>query len=257
MTSQAKENKEVYVLSLSFGKDSMAMLIEILRRKLPLDYVIFCDIRFDKNISGEHPLMAEWIPKAEKILKDKYGVEVTHISYEKTFVEQFYTVKQRGKHIGDIYGYPLIIGAWCNDRLKMQPIRRFVNNFIKQGFKIVEYIGIAKDEPERLERYNKISTPTHTYVTLADFNITEEEAFALCKENNLLSPKYTNSFRGGCWFCPKQCNHDLYQLFRDYPHYFDMLTELEKASRVTFKPNKSLLEYKSNFINGVIPKKRK
>ena len=44
---QKVEKKMKYVLSLSFGKDSMAMLIEIMKRKLPLDYVIFCDIRFN------------------------------------------------------------------------------------------------------------------------------------------------------------------------------------------------------------------
>lgn len=258
MTNQLDgNNKKIHILSLSFGKDSLAMLIEVLKRKLPLDYVIFCDIRFSKDISGEHPLMADWIPHAEKILLEEFGVKVEHLTYEKSFVEQFYTIKQRGNHIGDIYGYPYIVGAWCNDRLKMQPIRKFINTFIKQGYDIVEYIGIAKDEPKRLERYNKISTPTHTYITLADLNITEQQALEICKEHNLLSPKYTNSFRGGCWFCPKQCNYDLYQLFRDYPSYFDMLINLEKDSPIAFKANKSLLEYKKDFIDGVTPKRRK
>lgn len=55
-----------YVLSLSFGKDSLALLIEIIKRKLPLDYIIFCDIKFNDKISGEHPLMAEWIPLLKK-----------------------------------------------------------------------------------------------------------------------------------------------------------------------------------------------
>lgn len=186
-----------YVLSLSFGKDSMAMLIEIIKRKLPLDYVIFCDIKFNDEISGEHPLMAEWIPMAEKILKYKFGVDVIHLTAKKNFTEQFYTIKKKGNHIGEQYGFPYIIGAWCNDRLKLKPISDFINNIIKQYGAITEYIGIAKDEPKRLERYKELETEKHRYITLADLDITETQALEICREYNLLSPKYTNSFRGG------------------------------------------------------------
>lgn len=191
------EENIIHIASISFGKDSLAMLLEIIKRRLPLDYVIFCDIRFTDKISGEHPLMAKWIPEAEQILRNKFGIEVIHLRSKKTFIEQFYTTKQRGNHIGDIYGYPYVIGAWCNDRLKMEPINRFINDFIKEGFKVVEYIGIAADEPKRLERYKSLNSENHQYITLADFGITEQQALKICEENNLLSPKYSNSFRGG------------------------------------------------------------
>lgn len=185
-----------YVLSLSFGKDSMAFLIEVLKRHLPLHYVIFCDIKFDANTSGEHPLMAEWIPQAEKTLKDKFGVEVIHLTAKKNFTEQFYTVKQKGNHNGRLYGYPYTIGAWCNARLKLNPINDFIKRLLKTD-SVVEYIGIAKDEPKRLERYKELETENHHYITLADLNIDESQAMEICKEHGLLSPKYTNSFRGG------------------------------------------------------------
>ena len=82
-----------YVLSLSFGKDSMAMLIEVIKRKLPLDYVIFCDIKFNNEISGEHPLMAHWIPQAEQILKSKFGIDVIHLSANVSYCDVFYRKK--------------------------------------------------------------------------------------------------------------------------------------------------------------------
>lgn len=186
-----------YVLSLSFGKDSMAMLIEIMKRKLPLDYVIFCDIRFNDEISGEHPIMAEWIPKAEKIIKDKFGIDVIHLTAKKNFTKQFYTKKMKGKETGHNYGFPYIMGAWCNSRLKLDPINKFIKQVLKSENSITEYIGIAKDEPKRLERYKELETHNHKFVTLADLDIDELQAMEICKENGLLSPKYTNSFRGG------------------------------------------------------------
>lgn len=246
-----------YIASLSFGKDSMAMLLEIIKRKLPLDYVIYCDIKYSNEISGEHPVMAKWIPEAEKILKDKFGIEVIHLSFEKTFVEQFYTVKQRGKHIGDIYGFPLTIGAWCNDRLKMRPINDFFKSILRTGETITQYIGIAQDEPERLERYKECQSASHKYVTLADFGITENEALEICKEYGLLSPIYGEHYRGGCWFCPKQCLRDLWELYTKYPTYFNLLEDLEKDSPIPFRANKTLAQIKQEFQNGKIPVNKK
>lgn len=43
-----------YIASCSFGKDSLAMLIKIKELGMPLDEVIYCDIRFDDTLVGKH-----------------------------------------------------------------------------------------------------------------------------------------------------------------------------------------------------------
>lgn len=231
-----------HIASLSFGKDSLAMLIKIKELGLPLDEVIYCDIRFDDNISGEMPLMAEFIPKAEKILKEKFDIEVKHLRGV-TFKEQFYKIKQRGKHIGDNYGFPYTIGAWCNDRLKMQPIKKYLNSFKEP---IIQYVGIAYDEPER---YEKLNHETHI-APLYDLKITEKEAMEICKEHGLLSPIYEHSFRGGCWFCVKQKLGQLKYLYDTYPVLWNMLKEMEKDSFNTFRPKQTLVELEEKFKNN-------
>ena len=241
-----------YILSLSYGKDSMALLLEVIRRKLPLDYVIHCDIMFDKDTSGEHPLMAEWIPMSEKRLKEEFGIEIIHLTAEKNFTEWFYRIKKKGNHIGGIYGFPYIRQSWCNGVLKLAPINKFINQLLKQYGSITEYIGIASDEPKRLERYKELETDNHKYITLADLGITEDEAMQICRDNNLLSPKYEKSFRGGCWFCPKQSMPDLWNLWKEYPDLFERLVEMEKDSFDTFKPNNSLKDIKKKFENGKV-----
>lgn len=57
-----------YIASLSFGKDSLAQIILIKRLGLPLDDVIYCDIRYTRDVSGEMPEMTEWIPTAEDFI---------------------------------------------------------------------------------------------------------------------------------------------------------------------------------------------
>ena len=230
-----------YVASLSFGKDSMAMLIKIKELGLPLDEVIYVDIMFDDDTSGETPEMASFITKAEKILKEKFNVEVTHLRGV-TFKEQFYKVKQRGKHIGDNYGFPYTIGAWCNDRLKMQPIKEYMR---RQKEQIIQYVGIAYDEPERYERLNH---ETHI-APLYDLKITEKEAMEICRKYDLLSPIYKTSFRGGCWFCPKQRLSQLKWLYEEHNDLWNTLKDMEKDSFNTFKPNTTLKDLEERFKN--------
>ena len=230
-----------YVASLSFGKDSMAMLIKIKELGLPLDEVIYVDIMFDDDTSGETPEMASFITKAEKILKEKFNVEVTHLRGV-TFKEQFYKIKQRGKHIGDNYGFPYTIGAWCNDRLKMQPIKEYMR---KQKEQIIQYVGIAYDEPERYERLNH---ETHI-APLYDLKITEKEAMEICRKYDLLSPIYKTSFRGGCWFCPKQRLSQLKWLYEEHNDLWNTLKDMEKDSVNTFKPNTTLKDLEERFEN--------
>ena len=230
-----------YVASLSFGKDSMAMLIKIKELGLPLDEVIYVDIMFDDDTSGETPEMASFITKAEKILKEKFNVEVTHLRGV-TFKEQFYKVKQRGKHIGDNYGFPYTIGAWCNDRLKMQPIKEYMR---KQKEQIIQYVGIAYDEPERYERLNH---ETHI-APLYDLKITEKEAMEICEKYDLLSPIYKTSFRGGCWFCPKQRLSQLKWLYQEHNDLWNTLRDMEKDSFNTFRPNTTLKDLEERFKN--------
>ena len=230
-----------YVASLSFGKDSMAMLIKIKELGLPLDEVIYVDIMFDDDTSGETPEMASFITKAEKILKEKFNVEVTHLRGV-TFKEQFYKIKQRGKHIGDNYGFPYTIGAWCNDRLKMQPIKEYMR---KQKDQIIQYVGIAYDEPERYERLNH---ETHI-APLYDLKITEKEAMEICRKYDLLSPIYKTSFRGGCWFCPKQRLSQLKWLYQEHNDLWNTLRDMEKDSVNTFKPNTTLKDLEERFKN--------
>ena len=230
-----------YVASLSFGKDSMAMLIKIKELGLPLDEVIYVDIMFDDDTSGETPEMASFITKAEKILKEKFNVEVTHLRGV-TFKEQFYKIKQRGKHVGDNYGFPYTIGAWCNDRLKMQPIKEYMR---KQKDQVIQYVGIAYDEPERYERLNH---ETHI-APLYDLKITEKEAMEICEKYDLLSPIYKTSFRGGCWFCPKQRLSQLKWLYQEHNDLWNTLRDMEKDSFNTFKPNTTLKDLEERFKN--------
>ena len=247
------------VFNLSHGKDSMATLILAAEQGIPIDRVMYCDIRFNNEISGEHPIMAEWIPTAEKRLKELFGVTVDHAYSGVSFEEQFYKVKQKGNYVGDRYGFPYVVDAWCNDRLKLGAISKYQAQFGND--EVTHFVGIAYDEPIRWERMKKKETEKCKYRSLlVEQKLTEQDAFEICKKYDLLSPIYSvdGIYRGGCWFCPKQCNADLYSLWKNYPELYGKLLEMEPDSHNTFKPNGVTLEsLAEKFKAGYVPQRRK
>ncbi len=229
-----------YIASCSFGKDSLAMLMTIVEKGLPLDEVIFVDVRYSETQSGMHPVQEEFVTRAEQILKDKWGIEVTHLRGD-TFLDWFYRVKQKGNYVGSIYGFPMTLGGWCNDRLKQRPIKQYYRRFKEE--EIHSYIGIAYDEPERHARIKNGSAP------LYDYKITEAMAEQMCRDNELLSPMYEISKRDGCWFCPKQPLSQLRQLHQNYPKLWGQLETLQLDSPVSFKTYATVQELTLRFDN--------
>lgn len=195
------------IFNLSFGKDSMATLLLAIEQGIPIDHVMYCDIRFSNEISGEHPLMAEWIPEAEKILKEMFGITVDH-AFSKTYLDEFNSIAKHGKNIGCVRGFPYLLGAWCNQILKVNAINYYLRKF--KNDITTQFVGIAYDEPVRWERMKAKETKSRKYRSLLfEKHLTEQEAFNICEKYGLLSPMYKASneiYRGGCWFCPKQCN---------------------------------------------------
>ncbi len=69
-----------YVLSLSYGKDSLACLGAIEKLGWPLDRIVHAEIWATCDISADLPPMVEFKRKADAIIKERYGIEVEHIS---------------------------------------------------------------------------------------------------------------------------------------------------------------------------------
>ena len=243
------------IFNLSFGKDSMATLILAAEQGIPIDRVMYCEIKFNAEISGEHPLMAEWIPVAGKRMKELFGVTVDHVYSGISFEEQFYKVKQKGNHVGDRYGFPFVARAWCNGVLKLGAIRKYQAQFGDD--EVTHFVGIAYDEPIRWARMEKKQTDKRKYRSLlVEQGLTEQDALEICKKHDLLSPMYSvdGIYRGGCWFCPKQCLSDLYSLWKNYPELYGKLLKMEPQSHNTFKSNCTLAELQARFSNGCVYK---
>lgn len=283
-----------YVLSLSYGKDSLACLFAIKQLGWPLDRIVHAEVWATDNIPADLPPMVEFKAKADKIIKELFGIEVEHLcamrNGEKlTYEKLFYHIPKRKSEVGyeqgSPAGFPYTKGAWCNDRLKTNsldaiardgggitgfPYQRgawcntklkvramqsifsasrsfeeigataisnegFSQSSLAQGAKknIVQYLGIAADEPERIARHQKPGF----MLPLVEIGWDEAYCRQICEENDLLSPIYTSSARGGCWFCHNQGVDQLRLLRKTYPDLWALLLKWDLDSPTTFKPD--------------------
>ena len=214
-----------YIASISYGKDSLAMLEVIKRNGLPLDRIITVEVMATKDIPADLPPMMEFKAKADAIILKRYGIAVEHLTAPKAYEDYFY-YKCNGKksiNAGKIYGFPLQKGNWCNSRLKVDVLDR-----IQKG--AITYIGIAADEPSRFHTLSETKRSP-----LVEYDWTEAMCREWCKANDLLSPIYTTSLRGGCWFCHNQGINQLRKLRKNYPELWALLLKWDKDSPVTFK----------------------
>lgn len=68
-----------YVASCSFGKDSLATILLARKHGEPLDEAVYCEVMFDKTISGEVPEHRDFIYTKGIPALEKMGIS-THIS---------------------------------------------------------------------------------------------------------------------------------------------------------------------------------
>lgn len=95
---------------------------------------------------------------------------------------------------------------------------------------IIEYLGIAADEPKRHGQLND-----RKRAPLVEFGIEEDLCGLYCQYNDMLAPSYETSCRDGCWFCHNQGVDQLRQLWKNYPSLWALLMKWDLDSPVTFK----------------------
>ena len=183
-----------YIASWSGGKDSTASIILAHEHKEPLDLIIFSEVMFDENISGELPEHIDFIKNKAIPIFNSWGYEVKILHSENTYMDLFFKPVMKSsvaERNGKIRGFPMPKGCHMNSGAKIPPIRKFLKSFDEE---FTQYIGIAVDEPVRMER---IVNSGDKVSLLEKYGYTEHMAFDLCKKYDLLSPIYDFAPRGG------------------------------------------------------------
>ncbi len=159
----------------------------------PLDEAVYCEVMFDKTVSGEVPEHRDFIYHTAIPKLEGMGVKVRVLCAEKTYVDLFTGTVTRGPKKGMLRAFPICGKCYVQRDCKIRPFRQYQRTLPPDT---VQYIGIAHDERERLLRL------TGQQVSLLEkYHFTEEDAKQLCRKAGLLSPVYEFTDRGGCWIC--------------------------------------------------------
>ena len=195
-------NEYFHVVSLSGGKDSTCMLLLMIERGMPIDLVITADTGM------EFPEMYDHLAEVDEYLYKKRGLHITTMRHPKGFEwmmfeepkQRAYSIAKRKEYGIPLYGngWPGMRVRWCTGQLKSHLINREINR-LKGKRKVIQYIGIAADEPKRLKPVKNKAYP------LAEWGITEPQALQICYDYGFdFDGLYRIYRRASCWCCPLQ-----------------------------------------------------
>lgn len=241
---------DVVKLSWSGGKDSTAAALLHIQRGDTVKMVYYIPYLTD-DIPLIMPQHYNFIMSAADRFRAA-GAEV-YQAHGKTYFDHVHTIKTKGIHVGEPYGYGLGFG-FCNfrDRSKIPALNRFdVGNY--------DYldIGIAFDE---IDRQSQLTAAKRSI--LVELRITERQARQICIDNNLLSPVYYGrDTRDGCAICPYAPPERLQDYVDAYPAARDILIDIDNfciASGFRLRPyhdamtffDRLQLPYQYSFFDG-------
>ena len=198
-------DRKLNIICWSGGKDSTATIVLAHELGIPIDLIVISLLWFDKKrrIYAEYPEVIE---------------------SDRDYVHWFYHIIERTEHEdrkGKLSGW--LIGGMCAmNREKINPVKRYQKTL---GKDYQEYIGIAADEPERLERVHRKGQIS----LLEKKGIIEEQTYDILRPYNLISPTYKFSTRGGCWFCPNQKIKEFAYLKTNHPELWAELVTFDSV----------------------------
>lgn len=233
-----------YIASVSFGKDSLAMLIKLLKLNYPLDEVVYFDI------GAEFGCIKTNGDKMKQILDDK-GIEFTILKPKDPFVWCM-TEKPVTKRDGTLQcGY-----KWCGGctrwgtTLKLDAIR---DNNKKYGDEMIaEYVGVAFDERNRINRQrngNRIKI-----YPLIEWEMSESDCLDYCysqgwhwNENGY--ELYDLLDRVSCKYCKNKNLKELRNIYHFLPEVWKELKELQDKVQIPFKGDKTIHDLETRFVS--------
>lgn len=218
-----------YIASCSFGKDSLAMVLMLIEKKMPLDEVVFYDTGM------EFQAIYNVRDKLRLVLED-HGIKYTELRPENPFVYDMCERPVDGWKKGFHYGY-----GWCGGCSRWGTTKKIVaiDKYAEENEATV-YVAIAYDEQYRLDKEIK----PYKKHPLVDWQMTERDCLEYCYANGFDWNEngvdlYSILDRVSCWCCCNKNRKELKNIYLHLPEYWERLKELQS------KLDRPMKQYKS------------
>jgi 3'-phosphoadenosine 5'-phosphosulfate sulfotransferase (PAPS reductase)/FAD synthetase len=198
-----------HVLGLSGGKDSAALAV-YMRENFPE-----LDIQYFFTDTGEElPEVYEFLGKLEGLL----GRKIHYLNPDRDF--KFWL-----RHNGNFLPSPQT--RWCTIKLKLQPFKAWVNEWLNKGDQVVSYVAIRADEEHRdgMQSHHKNLT---VKLPFRENGLNKEDVLDILEASGLGLPKYYDwRSRSGCTFCFFQQKIEWVRLKERHPEAFENAKNME------------------------------
>lgn len=210
-----------HIASVSWGKDSLAMLLKLMDLGEPLDEVVF----FDTGM--EFQAIYDTRDRVVALLRCK-GIHYTELRPRHPMWWSMFCrpVKKRGTDTVHRRGY-----GWCGGvcRWGTTEKQRALDNYA-EAIEAVVYVGIAADETARLDKEVK----PYKRHPLAERGMTEADCLAYCHGKGLAWMEgdvslYDVLDRVSCWCCRNKNLKELRAIHDYLPDYWERLVAIEQV----------------------------
>lgn len=223
-----------HIASVSFGKDSLAMLLRLIEEKKTLDEVVFYDTGME--FAAIYKIRDKII-----LLLKKSGIKYTELKPQEGFEYKMFKRPVNGKN-GLHYGY-----SWCGGRCRWGTTEKLkvLDKYCKDS---IQYVGIALDEPKRLDRAKVLGKLT----PLADWRMTEKDCLDYCHNRGYFWLEddvelYDILDRVSCWCCANKNLKELKKYYKHLPTYWALLKIFQSKTDRPFKKCGTVFDLEKRF----------
>ena len=187
------------IISMSYGKDSTAMLEMMIEKHEPIHSAMWFDTEREFPEICEH---------AGKVMENNPIINFQTIRHWAGF-----------DFLEKRYGAAHKAGGWCT-AAKRDCCNKYIRLMLKDNPDIVECIGFTTDE---IHRADKMSKKWPVRFPLIEWGVSEKDALEYCYSKGYdFSGIYDwmPSKRVSCWNCPKQSKADWVAIKKHHPELF-------------------------------------
>lgn len=219
-----------YMASFSGGKDSTAMVIRLIEEHKPLNEVVF----FDTGM--EFQAVYDVVKTVQGIVEEN-NIRFTRLIPDKPFLYYMLLHPTRKGQLG--YEWCGRMCRWGTS-LKTSAIDKYKS---KIDDYILNYIGIASDEPDRIRDKN---------YPLVEWGMSEKDCLDYCHNHGIFWNQegielYSILDRLSCWCCRNKNNKELRNIYLHLPIVWKQLCKLQTMIDRPFRDDKSILDFDEIF----------
>lgn len=212
----------ITIMAYGGGTNSTALLIECVKRCIPIDLILFADTGAEKPHTYAYvDMFSDWL------VSNGYPKIIT-VRPPTSIIQD---CQKRHTLPAIAFGFKT-----CSERFKIAPQRKYCNNWKpakaewKSGNKLLQLVGYDADEPQRADKPipEKDEKKYTNWYPLIDWDMGRDECIETISDTGLCLPG-----KSACYLCPNSQPSEIRQNYHNYPDEMQVALDIESDADLT------------------------